>query len=259
MTKTASKRPSLFQYAWRCLFAPSAAAETAREPGSLAPAIRLYAAFLLATALFYAWKPFDFPDRNAPFPRDTQSLWFWLKVMAWQPPLECAWVICLLALLRWLKEGKLFWRLLGGLVATAIPFILLVYYSQSALSKPAYAAVLAAWLLLVLYWARQAPRDSWRPTFSLMLALNAIGLVSLLPMALSVPLESDTLFKAGQIGGGLWVLVSGTLALRSLTGQRLPRCFMAVLFSMFMQIAFAFSLHMLGLVPKDILKALLYA
>jgi len=259
MTKTASKRPSLASFAWRCLFAPGAAADLAREPGSLAPAAWLYVAFLLGTALLYSWKPFDFPDRNAPFPADTQNLWFWLKVMAWQPPLEAAWVVFLLAQLQWLKAGKMFWRLLGGVVATAAPFILLVVYTQGGLGKPAYAAGMAAWLALVIYWARLVPRELWRPVFALMLALNVIGLLSLAPMAIAVPLESDQLFKAAQIVSGLWVLLSGTIALRALAGQRLPRCFMAVLFSMFMQIAFAFALHMLGLVPKDILKALLYA
>lgn len=259
MTKTAAKRPDVFSFGWRCLFRPSAAAETARDRRSLAPAVWIYVAFLVGTALLYAWKPFDFPDRNAPFPRDTQSLWFWTKVMLWQPPLELAWVAFLLAQLQWLRDGKLFWRLLGGVLATAVPFVLLVYYSQNGIPKSAYAAGLAAWAALVAFWGWRAPRDLWRPTISLMLALNAIGLLSLLPMALAVPLDADTLFKAGQIGGGLWVLFSGTLALRALAGQRLPRCFMAVLLSMFMQIALAFALHMLGVVPKDILKALLYA
>jgi hypothetical protein len=81
----------------------------------------------------------------------------------------------------------------------------------------------------------------------------------LLPMALAVFIDADSLFKGAQIAGGLWVLLCGTLGLRALTDLRLPRCFMAVLMSMFMQIAFAFTLHMLGIVPKDILKALLYA
>lgn len=259
MTKTASKRPSLAEYGWRCLIKPSAAAETAQQAGSLAPAIWLYVLFLLGTAVLYAWKPFDFPDRNAPFPADTQNLWFWLKVMAWQPPLEAAWVVFLLALLEWMRAGKLFWKLAGGVLATAVPFILLVYYSQHALGKPAYGLANLGWLAVIGVFAWRVPRDAWRPTFSLMLAINVIALVSLVPMALAVPLESENLFKAGQIGGGLWVLLCGTLALRKLTGQRLPRCFMAVLLSMFMQIAFAFSLHMIGIVPKDILKALLYA
>ena len=259
MTKTALKRPSLLGFARSCLFSPVSAASAAREPGSLAPATWIYAAFLLATAVFYAAKPFDFPDRNAPFPRQAQTLWFWLRVMLWQPPLEAAWIACLLALLSWFRTGKLFWRLLGAVLATATPFVLLLCYKYGALGRGAYAGLALAWFTVVSRWAMRSPREALAPTAAFMLALNAIGLVGLAPMALAVALDADSLFKGAQIAAGLWMLLCAALGLRTLSGLRLPRCFMAVLLSMFMQIAFAFTLHMLGLVPKDILKALLYA
>ena len=108
-------------------------------------------------------------------------------------------------------------------------------------------------------WARRMPAGHWIAVASLMCALNIVGLLLLAPMWLSVQLGAEGLFKGAQIAGGLWILGCGTLGLRALTGLRLPRCFMSVLLSMFMQIALAFTLHMLGLVPKDILKALLLA
>ena len=259
MTKTAPKPTSVADFARRCLFAPTAAAEAARAPGSLAAAAWMYGAFLAATALFYAWKPFDFPDRNAAFPRELQGLGFWLKVMLWQPPLELGWIAFLMALVEWFRTGKMFIRLLGAVVATAVPFILVVLYRQSGLNWGAYLALTFAWLGALGWQASRAPKQEWLPVTSLMLALNVIGLLLLVPMVLSVKLDADQVFKGAQIAGGLWVLGAGTLALRALTGLRLPRCFMSVLLSMFMQIAFAFTLHMLGLVPKDILKALLYA
>jgi hypothetical protein len=259
MTKTSPKPPSLGPLVRGSLFSPTAAAETARAPGSLAPSIWVYGAFLFASAAFYAWKPFDFPDRNAAYPKEFQGLSFQLKVMSWQPLLELAWIFFLGALLEWFREGKLFLKLLGGVVATALPFILLVVYQQGGMGKAAYGLLFFAWLGALAYGARRAPAADWKPLTAFMLAINAVGLVMLAPMALSVGLDSEQLFKGAQIVGGLWILGAGTLGLRALTGMRLPRCFMAVLLSMFMQIAFAFSLHMLGLVPKDILKALLYA
>jgi hypothetical protein len=81
----------------------------------------------------------------------------------------------------------------------------------------------------------------------------------LVPMGLAASLRSKELFMASQAAGGFWILGCATVGLRRLTGLRLPRVFMAVLLSMFFQIALAFTLHILGLVPKDILKALLYA
>lgn len=266
MTKTAPKPVSAFGLARRCLFSPSEAAAASRAPGALPAAAWIYAAFLLATAVFYAWKPFDFPERNAAFPREAQGFAFWIKVMLWQPPLELAWVAFLIGLVQWFRDGKLFPRILGAAVAAAIPFVLLVLYRMSGLPWAAYFALSAAWFAGMAWLARRAPREDWAPVAALMLALNIVGLAMLAPMALAVALDSTALFQGAQIAGGLWVLGCATLGLRALTrhdrpegGLRLPRCFMAVLLSMFMQIAFAFTLHMLGLVPKDILKALLYA
>lgn len=258
MTKTSSA-PSAAELARACLFKPKRAAEESRRPGSLTPALWIYLVYLLASAVFFAWKPFDFPDPAAPFPRETQNLWFWLKVMLWQPPLELLWIGLLLALVEWFRAGKLFFRLVAAVAATAVPFVLLVVYKQGGLGWWGFALLSLVWAALMAFWAARAPAESWRPVAALMLALNAIGLLMLAPMALSAAVGSPQLFQAAQIGGGLWVLLCGTLALRALTGLRLPRCFMAVLLSMFMQIAVAFTLHMLGLVPKDILKALLLA
>lgn len=259
MTKTAPPPPSAFALGRAALFSPSRAAELAAQPAAPRPAAFIYAACLVATAVFFALKPFDFPDRNAAFPREAQGLLFWLKVMLWQPPLEAALIVFVVALVEWLREGKLFFKMLGGLLFTALPFVLLLAYKYGGLSWGGYAALAAGWLGLVGWRARLVPAQSWRPAAALMLALNAVPLLSVAPMALATGLGSEGLFKGAQIVAGLWMLGAAALGLRALTGARLPRCFMAVLFSMFMQIAFAFTLHMLGLVPKDILKALLYA
>ena len=146
MTKIAPAPPSVLDFSRRCLFSPSQAAESAKAPGSLSPALAIYAAFLLASAAFYAWKPFDFPDRNAPFPRETQNLWFWLKAMLYQPPLEFAWVAFLVALLEWFREGRLFWRILGAVIATALPFGLLIAYQQNSLGWGIYFTLATAWV-----------------------------------------------------------------------------------------------------------------
>lgn len=260
MTKTAPKSPlSPAAVARRQLLSPSGAADAARLPGSLAPALAIYAVFLLATALFYSRKPFDFPDRNAAFPRETQNLAFWLKVMVWQPPLEAAWIVFLTALVEWFRRGRLALRLMGATLATALPFVLIILYYQSVLSWGVFAAAAVCWLAALTPLLRRAPAEQWRAVTSFMLALNVIGLTLLVPMKLAISLDSSPLYTGSQIAGGLWILLTGTLGLRALTGLRLPRCFMSVLLSMFLQIAFALTLHFLGVVPKEILKALLYA
>lgn len=259
MTKTSSTPPSVRELALACLFKPSRAAEEARRPGSLMPAALIYLAYLAASAAFFAWKPFDFPDPNVPYPRETQGLWFWLKVMLWQPPVELLWIGLLMAVVEWFRAGKMFLRLLGAVLATAVPFVLLVLYKWASVGWWGFALLSLAWAGLMAFWAARVPAEQWRPVAALMLGLNVVGLLMTAPMALATAAGSAQLYQAAQIGGGLWVLLCGTLALRALTGLRLPRCFMSMLLSMFMQIGVVFTLHMLGLVPKDILKALLLA
>ena len=257
MTRTLGTPERTFALGWAALRSPSRAADEARKPGGAVPALWVYLAFTVGYLLFFWLKPFDFPDRNAPFPSEMQGLWFWFRVMLWQPPLELAWMAFLLGLVEWFRQGKLGVRMVVGVAWTAFPFILMAAYRDAP--KAAFAAGSAVWIgLFIPLWKRAATSD-WKPLVVLMLALNAIGIALLAPMALAVAIDQPGFFTFSQAVGGLWMLVAGALALRKLSGLRLPRAFMAVLFSMFLQIAFAFTLHLLGLVPKEILKALLYA
>lgn len=239
---------------------PERAAEACLERDSLAPNVALYAAFAVASMLFFWLKPFDFPDINAAFPRDEQGLLFWFKVTLWQPPLEAAWILFLLGLTQWLRSGVLGLKLLSGVLWTAVPLALIAAYTQThGLSKPLFALGEAASFALFVPLLAGFPKEELFPVASFMIGLNVLGLIMLAPMIAAVPLASPSLFNAAQLAGGLWMLGAGTLGLRRLTGMRLPRAFMAVLLSMFFQISLAFALHFLGLVPKEILKALLYA
>lgn len=241
------------------LFSPAKGAEAARKEGSFIPSLWLYLAFTAGYMLFFWLKPWDFPDQNAPFPRETLGLFFWFKVMLWQPPLEIAWILFLMGLVAWLRGGSLPMRLAAGVLWTASPFILIACYAQNTIPRWAFAAGSLAWTALFYPCWRKVPREEWMPVASFMLGINVIGLALIIPMAVSALIKQADLFTFVQIAGGLWILGAGTLGLRALTGLRLPRAFMSVLLSMFFQIALAFTLHLLGLVPKEILKALLYA
>jgi hypothetical protein len=249
--------------AWRLskafLFSPSRAAELSRDEDNLVPSAIIYAAFTLAYLLFFAWKPFDFPDATAPYPREAQGLFFWFKVMLWQPPLEAAWIAFLLGLSIWLGGGSLPLRLISAVVWAAAPFALMAVYAGTHMSKIPLALGTAIWLGLFIPLWRRVQRSQAMSMISLMLGLNAIGLAILPGMIVAALLRSSSLFTAVQAGGALWLLGCGGLGLRALTGMRLPRAFLAMILSMFFQVALAFALHLLGVVPKDILKALLYA
>jgi len=253
------------QLARQYLLAPSKGAEAAREEKSLAPSLWIYVAFTAGYLLFYWLKPFDFPDKNAPLLREPLGLFFWFKVVLWQPPLELAWIVFLMGLVAWFREGSLPVRLAAGVAWAASPFLLIVAYLQQepsllwpSISRPLFAAGSLVWLALFYPLLKKTPKPDWRPLISFMLGINIIGIVLLIPMAAAVFMDSPDMFKAAQIAGGLWILGASMLGLRVLTGLRLPRAFMAVLLSMLFQAALALTLFALGLVPKEILKALFY-
>jgi len=242
------------------LISPSRAAAASRQEENLAPCLWIYAAGTAGTMLFFTLKPFDFPDPGAALPREPQSLVFWLKVLLWQPPLEAAWFAFLLGLVAWFRRGALPVRLLSAVAWAAAPFILMAAAgARGGAAKTTLALGALVWLGLFVPLWRRLTRAEAAPVVIFMLGVNVVGVVMLAPMILAVCLRSPGLFTAVQAAGGLWILGCGTLGLRHLTELRLPRAFMAVLFSMFFQVAVALTLHLLGLVPKDILKALLYA
>ncbi len=243
------------------LVSPSQAAEAARREENFRPNLQLYLAFVAATMVFFAVKPFDFPDTSAVLPRAGADPLFWLKTALFQPPLEAAWIVSLMGLVCWLRGGSLPVRLAVAVAWAASPFILMAAYSSPnmGMGKLLFAALSLLWAAAYYPLLRGLSRQDWLPLASFMLGVNVIG-VALIPlMTVAVLARSAGAFTTVQALGGLWMLGVGTLGLRQLTGLRLPRAFMALLFSMVFQIAVAFTLHLLGIVPKDILKALLYA
>ena len=244
----------------RYAFAPSQAAQASRDKANLAPNVIIYALFATASLIFFWLKPFDFPDANAALPGKARGLLFWFKVMLWQPPLELAWIAFLLGLTQWLRGGKLVVRLTAAALWTALTFVLIIsYWQKLGLGQLGFALGCLASFALFVPAVRNFPAAERLPVVSFMLGLNALGLIMLAPTALAAALRSSVLFNAAQIAGGIWMIGAGALGLRRLTGIRLARAFMAMLLSMFFQIALACALYLLGVVPKDILQALLYA
>lgn len=243
---------------WLFVASPAAASAAARDERNLAPSLWIYAAFLLASALFFSVKPYDFPDTNMPPPMELQDFHYWFKVNLWHPLLDGSWIVLLMGLLRWFKEGKLFPRMLGATAWAAIPGLLIMLYVEyKAFPWLVLALGGAAWLFPLRPLLKDVPREEWLPLAVFMLALNAVGLFLLLPMAVGLALRWKEGYLAVQIGGGLWILRNGALGLRELAGLRLSRAFLSILFSLFYLVGLTFLLHSLG-APKEILKAVFY-
>lgn len=241
------------------LVSPSKAAAACEADRALADAARLYGLTLLAAAVFYRFKPYDFPDANAAVPMGPQSLFFWLKVMLWQPLLMSALVGFAAVLLRWMKDGWLPVKVATSFLWCAIPLILTVVYVKGGIPKAAFGALMIVWALPGAWVGRGVPAREWRLLAAFLLGLNVVELAAILPEAIVTALRWEAGYKAVVGAAGLWMLVGGALGLKALPPHRpLPRALLPLLFALVLQIEVVIAAFMLGWLPVETLKALLY-
>ena len=241
------------------LFSPTQAASACTEDSALFDALKVYGLTLLAAALFYRFKPYDFPDANAAVPMGPQGLFFWFKVMAWQPLLMAALVAFAAVLLRWLKDGWLPIKVATSFFWCTIPLILTVLYAKNAIPKSTFAVLMVAWALPAAYVGKDIAVRDWRLLATFLLGLNAVELAALLPEMAVTLMRWEAGYKAVVGLAGLWMLVGGALGLKHLPPQRpLPRTLLPLLFALVLQIEVVIAAFMLGWLPVETLKALLY-
>ncbi|MBI4060462.1 MAG: hypothetical protein HY403_03445 [Elusimicrobia bacterium] len=241
------------------LFAPAKAAAACGEGRALLDSLKIYGLTLLAAALFYRWKPYDFPDANAAVPMAAQGIWFWLKVMLWQPLLMGVLIAFCAVLLRWLKDGWLPLKVASSFFWCAIPLIATVLYVKNALPKSAFAVLMIVWILPGIHIGRGVSPREWRGLAAFMLGLNAVELAAMLPEAVVTVMRWEAGYKAVVGLAGFWMLIGGALGLRAMPPQRpLPRALLPLLFALVLQIEVVIAAFMLGWLPVETLKALLY-
>jgi len=241
------------------LFSPSKAAEACVKDGAIYEALKLYGLTLLAAAVFYRLKPYDFPDANAAVPLTSQSLLFWIKVMAWQPLLMGALVAFCAVFLRWMKDGWLPVKVATSFFWCAVPLILTVFYVKNGISKSVFSILMIVWAAPGAYVLRRVPARELLQVSTFLLGLNVIELFALLPEAVVTLMRWEAGYKAVVGVAGLWMLVGGALGLKSLPpGRPLPRALLPLLFALVLQIEVVIAAFMLGWLPVETLKALLY-
>lgn len=241
------------------LFSPSKAAAACVDERALFDALKIYGLTLLSAALFYRFKPYDFPDAYAAVPLGPQGILFWLKVMLWQPLLMAALIAFCAVLLRWLRDGWLPIKVAGSFFWCAIPLILTVFYVKNELPKSAFAVLMILWAIPGVYVARGVPAREWRVLATFLLALNVVQLAALLPEIIATAVRWEAGYKAVVGLAGLWMLVGGALGLKALPPHRpLPRALLPLLFALVLQITVVIAAFMLGWLPVETLKALLY-
>ncbi|MBI4385893.1 MAG: hypothetical protein HY551_00775 [Elusimicrobia bacterium] len=253
------------KFARDLLLNPSeAVARIARSPEALRASAILYIAFLCASAIFYALKPENFPPPQGDIelirgPEESRGLWFWIKVQSWNPFLSLVWTVLLgwfSSFLKFSPLGKPLSLLTAGVMGM-LPLIPILLYVNHLIPRSIFLAVWLVFLGAMIPALRKRGASSWRPLLCLVLSVNVVNLALLAPFVLSVALRTAWMYHGLEFVLLFWTLGLGTYALSRLEELSTPRAFCAIFLSMLCQFWLVFSLYFLGLVPKDILKAMM--
>lgn len=241
------------------LFSPEKAAAACERPDAPALGLRLYA-LLLPLQLASAWfNPLSFLDPNAPA-RVAYGALFWARVALWQPVIFAMSVFIVVVVLEWLREGSLPVKLWTTVAWAAVPLASAAYYApQDSPPRLLFLFILAAWLVPAVLVARRVPPDRWRKIASFMLGLCALQLAVLAAEYLTVvPARSYWGFFAFSILTLIWLLVVASAGLRRVAAMPTPRAALGFFLAMIVIIVVPSLAFMLGLMPKDVLKVVIF-
>ena len=226
---------------------------------ALAGSLKILLAYMAVSAVFYWLKPESFPPppKGAALPDAPRGLLFWAKVQLWTPPLDAVLVATTAWFAQLLGGGRLPRRLLAAVLCGAAPVLLLIVYAQSRIPGWAFAG---GWLLFAALSApgfRRVPAETWAPLAAVLLGVNALAL-ALVPLFTAAVLARWAVgYHALEMGLLLWTLGVSTYGAGRLLGLPTARAFCAVFLGLLAQIIFVFSMHTMGLLPNDVLKALM--
>jgi hypothetical protein len=242
------------------LLSPSKAADACLKRDALADGLKVYLLLAIAELVSSWFDPLSFLDPNAPVLAPHGAA-FWLRVAMWEPVLFGLSVLITVGVLDWMREG---WLPLKTAVATlwsALPVILALRYVAPAMafSRVLTIAIFAAWSVPALWIARRIPADRWRKIGVFLLGLSAIQLVCLaVEFATVVPLRSLPGFYVLSFIEIGWMLVCVGVGLRRLCDMSTARVVLAFLFAVIVTSVVPPLAYLLGLMPKEVLKVVLY-
>ena len=249
-----------WEFAKLFLFSPSKAADACLKKESLADGLKLYAVLAVAELVSSWFNPLSFLDPNAPrLPHYDAG--FWLRVAMWEPVLFALSVAVTVLVLEWMRDGWLPLKTATATLWSAIPMILALRYiaPNMALGKGVSIALLAAWTAPAIWLSRKVPSDRWRKIGAFLLGLSAIQFVTLiLEFATVVPLRTLNGFYALSFLTIGWLLVCVGIGLRKLYATSTARVVLGFLFSMIVVSLIPLVATLLGLMPMEVLKVVLY-
>ncbi len=243
------------------LFAPAQAADACDRPTALADGLTIYALLAVAELVSSWFDPLAFLDPTAPV-RPGHTLGFWLVVAFWEPVLMAMSVFFTVLTLEWMSEGWLPLKTAAATLWTAVPVALVVYYtaSHAALSRGWALLLLAAWAAPAVLLSRRIAPERWRRVGIFLLGMSAVQLVGLLfEFVAVVPAHSLNAFYVYSAVMLVWVAYCFGAGMRrmKITGS-VARAVLAFVFALLISSVVPSLAYLLGLMPKEVLKVVLY-
>lgn len=245
-------------FAWNLLRHPARALDRVTRGEGLPEALWIYAAYLVASVMFYSLKPAGFPPQAAdsPFLEVEGGFSLWLRVVPWHPVTQALLIGLTVWFMRMLRGGRLPLKLFAGVLCVCAPLLLLSQFKV----LPGWAFLLG-WLALLAALVpglRRIERALWGRLATLLLGIHAVALALMPLFVVSVLLRSAVLYHLLEVPVlGFWMIGLGAYGIRRISGLQTARAFCAILFSMICMLCLVFALFLSGLVPADVLKALM--
>jgi len=223
--------------------------------------LAIYSVYLVTAVVFYTLKPDSFPPAppHAPPTAFEGGLLFWLKVHAWAPVLAAVWI----AMTGWfgvlLRGGRLAFRLPAAALCGFLPLLLIFVYQNTGMQRWAFGLIWVGLVLCMVPGFRRLEREAWIRLSSMLLAVNCVA-VALLPLFIVAVLARwAVLYHMGELVMLIWTLGLAAYGVSRILGLQTARAFSAIFLSVVCQVFFVFSMRMLGVLPKEVLKALMTA
>lgn len=243
------------------LFAPSAAADACARPDAWIDGLKIYALLAVAELAASWFDPLAFLDPTAPI-APAHGAAFWAVVAFWEPVLMALSVFFTVLVLEWMSEGWLPLKTAAATLWTAVPVAMTLAYAdpKQTLGRKFFVALLAVWAAPAVVLSRRVSPERWRRVGAFLLGMSAIQLVGIAAeFVVVVPARSMAAFYAYSFVMLAWVAACFAIGMRRMgVTSSAARAVLAFVFSLLVTSVVPSLAYLLGLMPKEVLKVVLY-
>lgn len=240
---------------------PSQAADACARPDAWKDGLKVYALLAVAELVSSWFNPLAFLDPTAPV-TPAHGAAFWAVVAAWEPLLMALSVFFTVLVLEWMAEGWLPLKLAAATLWTALPVAMTLAYAdpKQTLSRKFFVGLLAVWAAPAVVLSRRVAAERWRRVGTFLLGMSAIQLVGIAAEFLVVvPFRSLPAFYAYSAVMLLWIAACFGIGMRRMgVTTSVARAVLAFVFALLVSSVVPSLAYLLGLMPKEVLKVVLY-